>query len=156
MIKRIRKFLVTVSLVFAAIGALFLAGCGAANAASPFDGVYGVVTLASHHFPDRGYNQVNPGIGIEYDTGNWGFAAGSYKNSFYRRTNYAVVGYFPLTLGNYRFGGFVGPATGYAVPVAGGALIEYRKDRVGFNVMILPPAQKEGSVAVGLQVVFKF
>lgn len=155
MMKKIRKFIATASVVLAAIGAIFLAGCGIANAAS-FDGTYGVITVASHHFPERNFNQSNPGVGIEYDTGNWGFAVGSYKNSYYRNTTYAVAGYFPFQAGNFRFGAFAGPATGYNVPVVGGGLIEYRDGLKGFNIMIMPPAPKDGAVALGLQLVFKF
>lgn len=120
------------------------------------DGLYGTITTVSRHFPDRNFNQVNPGLGLEYDVGNWGVALGDYKNSYSKQTVYLVASYTPIHMGDFAFGAFGGPATGYNVPVVGGLLVAYRHANYGFNLMVIPPAAKDGSTVLGLQLVFKF
>lgn len=110
--------------------------------------------IASQHFPDRGFNQSNPGLGIEADTGNWQFAVGTYRNSYYRTTNYATVGYLPVHIGGWSAGIVGGPATGYEFPVIGGFEFAYRHANWGVNVLAVPPVMK-GSAVVGLQIVMR-
>ena len=112
------------------------------------------VMTVSQHFPDRGFNQSNPGIGIEADTGNWQFAVGTYRNSYYRTTNYAMLGYLPLHVGGWSAGVVGGPATGYEFPVIGGFEFAYRRDTWGVNVLAVPPVMK-GSAVIGLQLVMR-
>jgi len=120
------------------------------------DGLYGAVTTVSRHFPDRGFDQVNAGVGLEYDVGNWGISGGEYKNSYYQQTVYFVASYTPIHLGDFALGAFGGPATGYETPVIGGLLVAYRHSNYGFNLMVIPPTVKGTSGVLGLQLVFKF
>ena len=114
-------------------------------------------TLTSVHFPDRGFNQRNPGIGVECDAPDWAVAAGTYRNSFRRRTNYAIAAWLPVHLGGWSIGPALGPATGYDLPWLGGLLARYRSNGpMGLNLVLAPPAQKDGSAMVGLQVTWTF
>ena len=110
------------------------------------------VTLASRHFPDRNYNQRNPGVGLQCDAPDWLLAAGEYRNSFSRRTDYALAGWLPLHAGAWSFGAFAGPVTGYKTPVAGGLIARYRSAApIGINLVLTPPAMKAQSTVLGLQ-----
>lgn len=111
------------------------------------------VMTISQHFPNRGFNQENPGIGIEADAGDWQFAVGTYRNSYYRTTNYATLGYLPVHVGGWSAGVVGGPASGYAFPVIGGFELAYRsKHAWGVNVLAVPPVMK-GAAVIGLQLV---
>ena len=110
--------------------------------------------IASQHFPDRGFNQSNPGLGVEMDSGNWQFAVGEYKNSYYRHTNYATVGYLPVHIGGWSAGIVGGPATGYAFPVLGGVEVTYRATSWGINFLGVPPVMK-GSAVIAIQLVVR-
>lgn len=111
-----------------------------------------VATLTSVHLPDRGFNQRNPGVGVQCDARNWAVAAGEYKNSFSRTTAYAIGAWLPLHAGSWSFGAAVGPATGYDVPYMGGLMARYRPAHgLGLNLLLAPPAVKNGSAMIGLQ-----
>ncbi len=130
-----------------------------ASAAAHAGALYGVATTVSRHFPDRGYNQVNPGLGVEYDQGPWAFALGEYRNSYRRTTTYATAGFLPVKMGRMRFGVFAGPATGYNVPAIAGAVLAWRssqQDGWGVNVLAIPPAPKDGAAVVALQLLKAF
>lgn len=116
---------------------------------------WGVATLSSYHERrDRGYNESNFGLGAEYHINrDWHVAAGFYKNSFYRHTNYAAVGYEIVQFGYLHLGAAVVGLTGYTkgrvdfilAPVAS---IEY--GRFGINLVPVTPE------VVGLQVKIRF
>lgn len=135
-------------------GVCVVLGLGAVNARATT--IYGALTTFSQHFPDRGYNQVNPGLGVEADSGSWAFALGEYRNSFRRTTVYATAGYLPLVLGHFRLGAFAGPATGYNVPVIGGMVLAWRERGWGVNVLAVPPGPKAGAAVVALQLLKAF
>jgi hypothetical protein len=132
--------------------ALALAACITGAHAAP---TYWLDTMiGSRHFPDRGFNQSNPGIGLEADSGNWQFAVGTYRNSYYRTTNYATVGFFPLHLDGWSAGVVGGPATGYKMPAIGGFEVTYRAKAWGINLLGVPPVMN-GAAVIGLQLVWK-
>lgn len=110
--------------------------------------------IGSRHFPDRRFNQSNPGLGVEMDSGNWQFAVGEYKNSYYRHTSYAAVGYLPVHIGGWSAGIVGGPATGYEYPVIGGAEVTYRAKDWGINLLGVPPVMN-GSAVIALQLVVR-
>lgn len=113
-------------------------------------------TIASQHYPDRGFNQQNPGIGLECDATDWAVAIGEYRNSYRRTTSYAVAAWLPLHARGWSLGPVLGPATGYDVPWMGGLLARWRGDgSLGINLILAPPAQKQGSVMLGLQVTWR-
>lgn len=72
-------------------------------------------SLGSFHV-DRsaGYNEFNPGVGIEYDVrGRFAVTVGTYYNSVRRQTWYAGVRVHAFEWNDLRFGAMVGAATGY-------------------------------------------
>ena len=83
--------------------------------------------LASVHteaWARRSLNQVNPGLGVEYQVNrSWAYTAGFYKNSYSRRTMYALAEWTPLHLG---------AAQGWHVDagLAGGLVSGYRRSEV--------------------------
>ena len=110
--------------------------------------------VASQHFPDRGFNQFNPGIGVEADWTDWQIAVGTYRNSYDRQTNYAMVGFLPVHVGSVSLGVVGGPATGYAFPVIGAFEAAYRAKSWGVNILAVPPVMK-GAAVIGLQLVWR-
>ena len=111
-----------------------------------------VATLASRHFPDRGFNQHNPGAGVQCDARDWAVAAGEYRNSYRRTTAYVMGAWLPVHTGSWSFGAAIGPATGYHLPVMGGLMARYRPSTpLGINLLLSPPAAKSGSAMIGMQ-----
>ena len=110
--------------------------------------------IGSQHFPDRGFQQFNPGVGIEADWTDWQIAVGTYRNSYDRETNYAMVGFLPAHVGAVSLGVVGGPATGYAFPVIGAFEVAYRAKSWGVNILAVPPVMK-GAAVIGLQLVWR-
>lgn len=112
------------------------------------------------------YNEVNPGLGIEHDSGDWRQMFGQYKNSLRGNSNYALLGYTPLhydtPYGNFKFGGVVGGVTGYPLmPVvpAAGLLGTYDYGKFGANLIATPTVTVNGNQVdgfLGLQGRYKF
>ncbi len=100
---------------------------------------------SAHFQSDKGLNNSNPGIGVEYRSSTvttW--TAGRFYNSDRAYSNYAGVYYQPVSIGRFRLGAVVGGFSGYpkmrdggwflaAVPMAS---IEF--DRVGLNIGVVP------------------
>lgn len=108
-----------------------------------------VFTTTSYHFNrDKGYNERNLGVGLEYRLSDeWAIAGGFYRNSFYRHSNYVMGAYTPFEMGGWRAGGLFGIVTGYdsgPTPVALG-LVTKGWGRFGINIVAVPSV-------VGLQV----
>lgn len=100
----------------------------------------------SYHFQrDKGLNDRNPGLGIEYRYSTVAsVTAGRFYNSDREYSNYAGVYYQPIAMGPVRIGAVVGGFNGYpkmhdggwflaAIPVAS---VEYQ--RVGVNMAVVP------------------
>ncbi len=133
---------------------LMLAACGAAQADNPFDvieskplseGWVNAGFYSAHFQSDKGLNNSNPGIGLEYRSSTvttW--TAGRFYNSDRAYSNYAGAYYQPISIGRFRLGAVVGGFSGYpkmrdggwflaAIPVAS---IEF--DRFGLNIGVVP------------------
>lgn len=114
-------------------------------------------TLTSVHVPRRDFNQTNPGVGVECDAPDWALAAGEYRNSYDRTTAYALAAWLPVHAHNWSFGAFAGPATGYPLPVMGGLMARYAPPSgAGVNLVLAPPAEKQGSTMLGIQLTWRF
>ncbi len=136
------------------LAGLSLALCGAAYAdtgldtieSKPLNELWINAGFYSAHFQtDKGLNNSNPGLGVEYRTSTvttW--TAGRFYNSDRAYSNYAGVYYQPWSIGSLRLGAVAGGFSGYpkmrnggwflaAVPVAS---IEF--NRVGLNIGIVP------------------
>lgn len=100
----------------------------------------------SYHFQrDKGLNDRNPGLGIEYRYSTVAsVTAGRFYNSDRAYSNYSGVYYQPWAIGSVRLGAVMGGFSGYpkmrnggwflaAVPVAS---VEY--GRVGVNIGFVP------------------
>ena len=131
--------------------------------------VTGFAWHASNHNKgpkDSNYNEVNPGLGYEYDIdSDTVIAVGYYKNSIYKHSDYLLLGYQPLhyytdNYGNIKFGLSAGVVSGYhasgvdplVVPV-----LTYMYGDFGFNLAILPvpPISQRGIAAIQFKWRFK-
>lgn len=109
-------------------------------------------------------NQVNPGLGLEYQaTRDIGLAGGFYRNSFERTSAYALVDWTPLHLRlpaglSASMGIAGGVVSGYAnvnpvAPFAAAALIRIRgARRWGINLVAVPNVSASAGF-IGLQLV---
>ena len=109
-------------------------------------------------------NQVNPGLGLEYQaTRDIGLAGGFYRNSFKRASVYALVEWTPLHLRlpaglSASMGIAGGVVSGYAhvnplAPFAAAALIKIRgARRWGINLVAVPNVAASSGF-IGLQLV---
>ncbi len=126
------------------------------------------VNLASYHtraWARRELNQVNPGLGLEYQASpDWTALAGFYKNSYRRETVYALAAWTPVRInlpaGLHADAGIAaGLVSGYrrnevpTAPLAAGAVLRVLT-RTGFGINLLAvPNSQSGSGFVGLQAV---
>jgi hypothetical protein len=114
----------------------------------------------SLHFQrDKGLNNSNPGLGVEYRTSTvTSYTAGRFYNSDRDYSNYAGVYYQPIAIGPVRFGAVVGAFDGYpkmrdggwflaAIPVA-----TIEGERVGLNVAFVPTYKDRLYGAISFQV----
>lgn len=123
------------------------------------------VSVASWH-PDKytgtkfdKWNQVNPGIGLQYNLSkDFSIQAGFYKNSEYNTTKHLIAQYQPFHITNTSFGAFIGPGTGYSVSkVIGGLMLQHELDNLVLGVRYIPKiSSKQGSAAFGFEVGYNF
>ena len=110
-------------------------------------------------------NQDNPGLGLEYQlSGDWGLAAGEYRNSYRRTSFYALAAWTPLRLAlsagwHLAAGLDAGAITGYtraeapARPLMASALLEVRSPQGwGINLVDVPNMGRSAGF-IGLQLV---
>lgn len=95
---------------------------------------------ASYHFDrSRKWNERNVGIGLRYQINpDWAVQAGTYDNSFNRRTNYLAATWTPLHAGPVALGVFGGLVSGYKMPVAAGLAAHIQGDRLSFTLRGVP------------------
>lgn len=117
----------------------------------------------SYHFKNRdSFNQVHPGLGIEYQLDpNWAVVGGTYKNSNDRWAQYVGTNWIPWQFGPLRMGATAQIANHYnqarnGKPFAFAApmlTVEHR--RMGANIYIIPTIRNVTG-AVALQFKFKW
>ncbi|MEZ0226090.1 MAG: hypothetical protein ACAH83_16160 [Alphaproteobacteria bacterium] len=129
-----------------------------------------VFSGAAYHFGQREYwenghkrhfNEINPGIGVEYGLGKLGpfntyLTAGVYKNSVYNTSKYVAAGI--ETNGSKFLGGGIegGLLTGYPdmkVPIAAIPYVRVGEaDGINLKVNVIPPIKNLTPMTVGVQV----
>lgn len=117
-----------------------------------------VAGLSWHSDRAAGYREKNPGIGIEHDVSDdVSLIAGTYINSYNRRTAYAGARWMPLVFGPVRAGLTGAVATGYEQRfVAFPTLTVDLTDRVGLGVIAAPGIGKDASAFVGVELRLRF
>jgi hypothetical protein len=109
----------------------------------------------SRHFArDKGYNETNLGLGLEYRTSpEVSFMAGTYYNSMRKTTYYAAVNWQPLSIGPWKVGASAGVMNGYPAVSRGGTffaalpMATYEGKRFGVNLGLIPSIGKvDGAV----------
>ena len=94
----------------------------------------------SDHFCHTcGYNNFNPGLGIQYTySPDVKLVAGGYYNSFHRVSMYGGAAYQPLEYGIFHFGLIGAAVTNYSnlrIPVMALPVISIEGDRVGLDIL---------------------
>jgi len=114
--------------------------------------------VSDHFCHGCGLNNVNPGLGIEYDrTDHTKIIAGSYLNSYNRTTVYAGAAYQPIQYGPARFGIVGGVATNYGlkVPVIAAPVVSVEYRDVGVNILAVPSiGNYSGLVTINFKIKF--
>ncbi len=120
-----------------------------------------VGALTYHPNRDKGYNENNSGLGVEYRLRpNTSVMLGTFKNSVHRDTNYAAVNWQPIALGNWKLGLAVGVMNGYPGVENGGyfaaalPMASYEGKRFGVNFSVIPSLPQVDAALV-LQVKFR-
>lgn len=122
------------------------------------------VNVAAYHFnrdatAKYNFNEVNPGVGIEFSNRNNGYMFGVYNNSIYGQSAYALATYTPIHVSNVDIGVVGGGVTGYKyayIVPAVGVLMTMKYKRVGVNIMLVPEVQSMDVYGfAGLQLSYK-
>ena len=127
------------------------------------------INTTSYHteaWARRELNQVNPGLGLEYQASpDVGYTIGFYRNSYRRTSVYALGVWTPLHLAipgglTASAGLAAGLVSGYTRtecpvrPLAAGAVLRIRdRDGVGVNLLAVPNTPGGASGFIGLQLV---
>ena len=89
-----------------------------------------------------GYNNFNPGLGLQHDINpDLRVLGGVYYNSYYKATVYAGIGYQPLQYGMMRFGVMGGLVTNYIhleVPVMLLPALSVEGKKFGIDILGFP------------------
>jgi len=111
----------------------------------------------SRHFArDKGYNESNLGLGVEYRTNaELSYMAGAYYNSMRKTTYYAAVNWQPLSIGPWKLGASAGVMNGYPAVAKGGTffaalpMATWEGSRFGVNLGLIPSIGKvDGAVVI--------
>ena len=111
----------------------------------------------SRHFArDKGYNESNLGLGVEYRTSTeLSYMAGAYYNSMRKTTYYAAVNWQPLSIGPWKLGASAGVMNGYPAVAKGGTffaalpMATWEGSRFGVNLGLIPSIGKvDGAVVI--------
>lgn len=125
---------------------------------------YLVINAFSYHFnreaaKELNFNEINPGIGFEFNKNDYGLAIGSYYNSNYRNSNYILGQYIPLNISNVSIGVIAGGITGYSradIKPSTGLLIVINSKTVSSNIIIIPDIPTFDVYGfIGFQIKFK-
>ena len=103
------------------------------------------------------WNESNFGVGMRAQF-NEDFAvqAGYYRNSMFKDTFYAVVNYTPVHIGRVALGVFGGPASGYNVPVVGGAMMNVNFDQSVLTLRVIPEIKNTTPSVIAVEYGMKF
>lgn len=159
------------TLIACIVALALVASASAATAAVPAAGAWRVtLNLASIHtaaWARRDLNQINPGVGLEFDASRtWAFALGEYRNSYRRTSAYVLAEWTPLHVGQadrwHVDAGLVGGVlTGYTVSEnparpcgAGGVLRIAAPTGTALEVLAVPNTTRHGSGFIGFQLSF--
>jgi hypothetical protein len=127
--------------------------------------------ISSYHWnrdnkEKNNYNEINPGIGLEYKDGDMRYMIGNYLNSLNQNSNYLLAGYTPVNklsdLGRFSAGVVGGGITGYPTGVvtpAAGLLGSYENGKFGLNLLAVPNVKISGKDVdgfLGIQSRYKF
>lgn len=100
--------------------------------------------FASYHADrDAGYNERNPGLGLEWATGDYRGIVGHYVNSYKLPSSIVAVAWLPVKAGPFNVGGLAGFVSGYPAydlkpgPTAA-AMVEYKYKKFGINLVAIP------------------
>lgn len=116
--------------------------------------------IAAYHSKDPGYyNNSTVGIGLLCEiTPITTLAVGTFRNSYYRQTNYVAAVWQPVNIKGVRVGAITGLATGYndnVVPLLGG-VASIPVGPFAVHVVSLPPATMADAIASELSISWKF
>jgi hypothetical protein len=127
--------------------------------------------ISSYHWnrdnqKKNNYNEINPGIGLEYKDDDMRYMIGNYLNSLNKNSNYMLAGYTPINklsdLGKFSAGVVGGGITGYPtgdITPAAGLLGSYENGKFGLNLLAVPNVKITGKDVdgfLGLQSRYKF
>ena len=112
-----------------------------------------IIHGVSKHSGSKIYNESNEGVGVRHqvDT-DLSVQAGTYNNSFNRRSTYVLANYTPLHYGGFSAGVFSGLSTGYRSDVIGGLVVQYDFGKVFVTTRIA----KDVATVVALELGVKF
>lgn len=115
-----------------------------------------IIHGVSKHTGAAKYNESNTGLGLRHQVNpDWSVQAGSYINSYNKRTTYVAGNWTPLHYGSLSLGAFAGAGTGYNQPVMAGLLAVYDFGKVTASVRAVPGVSRLDSV-VALEIGIKF
>lgn len=115
--------------------------------------------FSSHVNRDKGYNEDNVGMGVEYQLQpDVALMAGAFNNSLRQTTSYAAVNWLPLSLGGWKLGAVAGVMNGYPAIENGGAFLaalpmaSYEGRRFGVNLGLIPTIDRvDGALFIQLK-----
>lgn len=118
--------------------------------------------LLSYHFDqNKNFNSVNYGFGAEYKFSTVAsLTVGTYRNSYYRQSNYIGAYWQPIAIGPVQIGVVAGGFNGYSNTNNGGwfpavlPALSIEGDLIGFNLLVIPtiPNRVSGSLSLQLKI----
>lgn len=119
--------------------------------------------LYSYHFDQsKDFNSVNYGIGLEYQFSSVAsLTVGTYRNSYYRTSNYVGAYWMPLAVGPFHLGVVAGGFNGYANTQNGGwfpailPVVSIEGDLVGLNLIMIPSISDRVAGSLSFQLKIK-
>lgn len=95
-----------------------------------------------HFCQSCGYNNFNPGLGLQHDINtDLRLLGGVYYNSYYKASVYGGIGYQPLKYGAFKLGALGGAVSNYnnlKIPVIALPALSIEGKQVGVDIMGFP------------------
>lgn len=114
----------------------------------------------SFHPEGANWNEKNWGLGVRYEfTPEWSAQVGFYKNSYSRRSEYALAQWQPLAVGPVRLGAFAGYLSGYRLryPLGAGLMATVEvTPRLLLGVRHVPKVQNLTTSVTALDIGWRF